>query len=83
MPIVKLTQSFIATNLQCPDGKNRIEYCDTELPGLYIETRATSEGQGTWYLRYKDANGKTCHQKLGRTTEIDLMDGAKQPTLAS
>ena len=45
------------------DGKNRIEYCDTELPGLYIETRATSEGQGTWYLRYKDANGKTCHQK--------------------
>lgn len=83
MPVVRITNAYVINDLKCPDGKNRIEYCDTELPGLYIEVRATSQGQGTYYLRYRDANGKTCHQKLGRTTEIDLMDGAKQPTLAS
>ena len=83
MPVVRLSTTYVANNLQCPDGKNRSEHCDSELPGLYIEVRSTSQGQGTYYLRYKDANGRTCHQKLGRTTEIDLMDGAKQPTLAS
>lgn len=83
MPVVRLTNAFVITDLKCPDGKTRFEYCDIELPGLYIEVRSASQGQGTYYLRYRDANGKTCHQKLGRTTEIDLMDGAKQPTLAS
>ena len=42
-----------------------------------MEVRATSQGQGTFYLRWKDANGKTCHQKIGRTTEITL-DDARQ-----
>jgi integrase len=70
--IVKLTQDFIANNLVCPEGKRRAEYVDIGGTGLYVEVRATSPGQGTYYLRYKDANGKTCHQKLGRTTDIDL-----------
>lgn len=76
--IIKLTESFIKNNLQCPEGKSRIEYCDTELPGLYIEVRATSQGQGTYYLRYKDSTGKTCHQKIARTTEITLAEARKQ-----
>ena len=78
MPVVRITNAYVINDLKCPDGKNRIEYCDTELPGLYIEVRATSQGQGTYYLRYRDANGKTCHQKLGRTTEIDLMEARKR-----
>ncbi len=78
VPILKLTQLFIANGLQCPGDKTRIEYCDSDLPGLYVEVRATSQGQGTYYLRYKDANGKTCHQKLGRTTELDLMEARKK-----
>ena len=69
--IVKLTPDFIANNLLCPEGKRRIEYVDKG-HSMYIEVRATSPGQGTFYLRYKDANGKTCHQKIGRTTDIDL-----------
>jgi integrase len=40
--------------------------------GLYCEVRATSPGQGTYYLRYNVATGKTCHQKLGRTIDIEL-----------
>jgi integrase len=71
--IVKLTPDFIANNLVCPEGKRRIEYADTGGSGLYVEVRATSPGQGTFYLRYKDANGKTSHAKICRTDSgLDL-----------
>lgn len=76
--IIKLTESFIRNNLQCPDGKHRHEMCDALEKGLYIEVRATSQGQGTYYLRYKDSTGKTCHQKIARTTEITLAEARKQ-----
>ena len=74
MPIIKLTQDLIANDqLTCPADKRRIEYCDghskVAVPGLYLEVRHSGQ---TFYLRYKDANSKTCHQKLGRTTDIDL-----------
>ena len=78
MPIIKLTQQFISHHLQCPAGKTRIEFCDADLPGLYIEVRATSPGQGTYYLRYKDNTGKTCHQKINRTNETTLADARKK-----
>lgn len=77
MPVLKLTQSFLANNLQCPEGKSRIEYCD-DGTGMYVEVRATSQGQGTYYLRYKDRSGKTCHQRLGRTTAISLDEARKK-----
>ena len=80
MPIVKLTSDFIANKLQCPDGKRRVEYCDKDLPGLYVEMR--SSGLSSYYLRYKDTNNKTCHQKIGRTTDIDLEEArARAKTL--
>lgn len=78
MPIEKLTNTFIASSLRCPEGKHRIEYCDTEIPGLLVEVRATNPGSGTYYLRYKDGAGKTRYQKLGRTTEVSLTDVRKQ-----
>jgi integrase len=78
MPILSLTTTFISNDLKCPDGKPRIEFCDKELPGLYIEVRATSPGQGTYYLRYKDTTGKTCHQKIGRTADVTLSDARKR-----
>lgn len=78
MPKIKLSQQFIAGQLHCPEGKNRIEYCDADLPGLYIEVRATSPGKGTYYLRYKNAAGKTSHKKLGRTHDITLAEARKQ-----
>lgn len=78
MPVVKLSESYIKNNLQCPEGKHRIEFCDTELSGLYIEVRATSHNEWTFYLRYKDLNSKTCHQKIGRTTDIALADARKR-----
>ena len=78
MPVVKLTQNTIAQGLKCPDGKPRIELCDADCPGLYIEVRATSQGHGTYYLRYKDGTCKTCHQRLGSTNEVSLTDARKQ-----
>ena len=65
-------KTVIPDKLVCPEGKRREELVDVGGTGLYIEVRATSPGQGTFYLRYKDANGKTCHQKIGRTTDMDL-----------
>lgn len=81
MPVIKLSESFIRNNLQCPEGKHRIEYCDQELPGLYLEVRATSPNEGTFYLRYKDISGKTCHQKLARSTDITLVEARKKAKL--
>ena len=78
MPIVKLSQSFISNNLHCPAGKSRIEFCDMDQPGLYVEVRSTSQGNGTFYHRYKDLSSKTCHQKIGRTSDISLANARKQ-----
>lgn len=78
MTILKLTPSIIANDLRCPDGQKRVELCDSDLPGLYVHVSAASPGHGTFYLRYKDAAGKTCHQKIGRTTDIDLAEARKR-----
>jgi integrase len=77
MPIIKLTQPFINHELHCSEGKARIEYCDSDLPGLYVEVRKSSPGQGTYYLRYKDSKGKTCHQKIDKTGDITLVEARK------
>jgi integrase len=77
MPIIKLTQPFINNELHCIEGKARIEYCDSDLPGLYVEVRKSSPGQGTYYLRYKDAKAKTCHQKISKTGEMTLIEARK------
>ena len=78
MPIVKLTPAFVTSELHCPDGKTRVEWCCADTPGLYAEVRATNPGRGTYYLRYKDASGKTCHQKIGRTDDISIADARKR-----
>jgi len=78
MPTLKLTSDVIANDLNCPPNKLRFELCDTETPGFYIEVRSKSPGQGTYYLRYKDTSGKTCHQKIAKTTEMPLAEARKK-----
>lgn len=77
MTIIKLNQQSIS-NLQCPEGRSRISFYHADLPSFYLEVRATSPGQGTFYYQYRDQSGKTRHQKLGRTTEITLSEALKQ-----
>ena len=74
MSIHKLTQDFIDNKLQCPEGKLREEIVCESKSGMYVEVRSASKGKGTYYLRYKDANKKTCHQKIGLTTEMSLQE---------
>jgi site-specific recombinase XerD len=81
MPVVKLTDSFISNNLVSPNGKARVEYCDSDVPGLYIEVRATNPGQGTYYLRYNNEVTSTAHQKIGRTSDITLAEARKKAKL--
>jgi len=70
--IQNLDQHFIDTSLQCPQGKSREEFVDPQRTGLYIEVRAESPGVGTYYLRYKNADGKTCHARIAKSNEITL-----------
>ena len=65
-------KTVVPDRLVCAAGLRRQELVDVGGTGLYLEVRATSPGQGTYYMRYKDARGKTCHAKIARTTEIDL-----------
>jgi len=62
----------------CPPHLRRVELVDRGGLGLYLEVRASSPGFGTYYLRYKDANGKTCHQKIGSTAVIGLAEARKE-----
>ncbi len=78
MPVFKLAQAMFPEVLRCPEGKARVELVDADLPGHYIEVRATAPGQGTYYLRYKDGTGKTCHKRIGSTADIPLADARKQ-----
>jgi integrase len=79
MTVVKeLDQTFVDQHLICPAERLRIEVVDPQRTGLYIEVRATSPGQGTYYVRYKDATNKTCHQKIGRTTEMNLAEARRR-----
>lgn len=78
MAIVKdLDQTYVDHHLRCPEGKARIEIVDPHKTGLYIEVRAKNSGEGTYYLRYKDGTGKTCHAKIARTREITLEEARK------
>lgn len=79
--IVKLTPDFIANNLQTPPGVRRVEFVEGDkrngVAGMYCECRVSSQGQGSYYLRWKQ-DGKTRHRKLGTTTEIDLDEARRR-----
>lgn len=79
MPVLKLKQSMLTT-LKCPAGKRRIEYCDSEVPGLYLLVGDTDTR--TLFHRYKDPGmHKTVHRKVGRISDISLADARTQVLL--
>jgi integrase len=59
-------------DLVCPPGKRRIELVDKNGLGTYLEVRASSPGVATAYIRYKDKNGKSAHQRIGSTTVLGI-----------
>jgi integrase len=70
---IHLSQSMFPHVLQCPTGMTRVELVDSYgCPGHYIEVRESNPGVGTYYYRYKDSNGKTCHKRIGSTIDMTL-----------
>lgn len=77
---VKLTPSFIESNLVCPAGRRHEEFCDTEVPGLFIEVTAGPSANVTWNFRTKLA-GKLQTRRLGKLGEFSLADARNQVRL--
>ena len=75
-PLTPLTQSGL-TRLQCTPGRKATEYTvdAAKVPGLFVEVRHT--GGMTYYLRFRDSDGKTRYQKIGRVMDISLSDAKK------
>jgi integrase len=77
---IELTQAFISKGLHCPDGRQKIEYTDAGpggVPGLFVEVRAGSPGRGSYFLRYKNAQSRTCYQRLGTSADLTLAAARK------
>jgi integrase len=64
--------------MACGPGQRRKELVDIGGLGLYIEVRAASPGVGTYYLRYKNSLGKTCHQKIGSTAVLTVTEARRE-----
>ena len=73
MPRINLTQSFCKKPTAPLNGKRKVEHCDTQIPGLLLEVRDTSN-VGTYYYRYRNSSNKTAYSKLGTALEITLKE---------
>jgi integrase len=80
MPVVNLTPAFMASKIQCPPTAKKIEFCDAQVRGLFIECPAAAASQPTWNYRFKE-NGKTRTRRLGGVSDIALDDARKQVAL--
>ncbi len=78
MPVVKLDANFIASQLVCPAGKSKIEFCCEEVRGFFISVTTASSGVGTYNFRTKNTEGTTYTIKIGRSTDISLSDARKR-----
>ncbi len=79
MPVVALSNTFLNTGLIVPEGKQRMEYCDSACPGLLVEVRAGSQSAPCFYLRFK-RHGKTAYDRLGTIRELTLTQARKLAT---
>jgi len=70
MAVIKLTQEVV-NQLKLEGDRKSSEAVDDQRTGLYVKLTATS---AVYYLRYKNAQGTTAHQKIGRTDGMSLSD---------
>ncbi len=75
MAVLKLTQHVVDNELKLEEGKKSSEAVDDQRSGLYVKLTTSSN---VYYLRYKNVQGKTCHQKVGRTDQVSLSDARKR-----
>lgn len=75
MAVLKITQNLINRGLRCPVDKRKSEVADADCRGLYALLTATNQ---TWFYRFKNADGKTQHKKIGAVSEVPLADARRQ-----
>ena len=81
MTVLTLTQNLISQGFQFPAGKTRLEVCDLQVRGLYLDVSSTAPSQGVFRLRFKDGCGKTCHAPLGHSNDVTLDSARRAATL--
>lgn len=69
MPKVTLDAAFVRS-ATCPEGKNRVDFFDTNITGFTLEARIS--GGKTYYLRYQDAHGRQRQHKIGDAKSISF-----------
>ena len=77
--IANLTNTLLSS-LVVPEGKKRLEVCDTQVRGLILEKTASEKSVPTFYLRYK-RNGTTCWDRLGTINDFSIVQARKLATL--
>lgn len=75
MPVQKLDSTFVLI-AHCPEGKSKIDYYDTIIPGFILEVRAG--GGKTYSLRYRDAHARQRQFKIGNAADITLDKARKE-----
>lgn len=66
---------MINQDLQLLANVQKFEACDADCKGLYGLITAGSQ---VWFYRYKNANGKTCHHRIGDVAEVPLAEARRQ-----
>ncbi|MDR5900315.1 tyrosine-type recombinase/integrase [Halomonas vilamensis] len=74
MPKQKITQHAVERIM--PPKKGKIDYFDTETPGLVLKVLAS--GTKTFSCRYRDLRGKQMERKLGSAQVLKLSDAREQ-----
>ncbi len=59
---MKITKANVG-KLVCPPGQDEVAFADDEVSGLVLRTR--SSGARAWYLRFRDAHGRSHRLKIG------------------
>jgi len=84
MSVLPLSNAFLTTGLIVSPGKQRQEFCDSVVPGLLVECRATANAVPVYYLRFKrkapDGKAATKYARLGTIREINLSQARKLAT---
>lgn len=72
MPSARLTQRFVEATNPLPEGKSKVDYFDTQLPGLLLKVLAS--GRKTYYIRYRNPHGRRAELKLAHASVLSVAE---------
>jgi integrase len=75
MPKISLSLHFIR-RVTCPEGKRKVDFFDSRLPGFMLEVRAS--GGKTYYQRYRDSRGRERQFRIGAANILKLSEARRK-----